>query len=93
MNMQAEPAVAGAEALCLTPAAVVPIDIERLTTLAMRMLGGFELIDSLVRAARENEANDRTFLDNVENTADTYGDVACEVLDMLHDHADRVVAD
>jgi hypothetical protein len=59
-------------------------DFERLEELVMRMLGFAELQGDLIKAARDNEANDESFLNNMGHIADTFADVTCEILDRLH---------
>lgn len=66
------------------PPPAEPFDFEMATELAMKFLGAFELVSDLVKTAREDEANDESFLNNVGLVADTFADKTGELLDMLH---------
>ena len=68
-----------------------PVDVQRLTTLTTRLLGSHDLMNTLCRGMQmsDDQATELdNFLGHMENIADTYGDVAGELLDMLHKHED-----
>jgi hypothetical protein len=81
MNMQVQPAIVDT-ALPISP----PLDIERLQALVMKLNDAFALIGYIVKAARKEGAgaNHEVILDHVELLADTYADMAFEVLEMVY---------
>jgi hypothetical protein len=79
MNMQVQPAIADS-ALPIP----LPLDIERLRELAMKLNDGLELIGHIVKTARkEDPGANHENLDRVELLADTFADMAFEVLEMV----------
>jgi hypothetical protein len=74
------------------PVAQRPFDFEVFTTLSARLVGSYDLMDTLCQALRSSDdqaAELDNFLNNMENIADTYGEVACQALDMLHQREDK----